>query len=322
VHPKIGKVEVSPEYKDRFQKTEYDTIEDFLQEALKAYLQKRNNKADTIVLALDKQHNQLVQSALGEQRLILSLYEGRVNDSTSELVERAEALFTDKNQSDQSFQNLPSLTIYPFDKRLVFGESENEADLYISLFTDNLSLEEIDEAVSKTMKQLKENENTRLLLCTFQYFSMEYLQQIRAVAGKYLGLLKTEGEDAKEEKIQVVLFNREIEVIQTIAKSRVFLDLGEELHKLLKIEAISAGVPQINRAENAYCFHLKNGYRVKDFSEIEEALSYFLVGLKNWDDSLVYSDMLRAMYSDAQILANWEKMKEGFGHEGSSNRAE
>lgn len=329
---KTGKVIVSPKHTDRFQKQEYDSIGDMIQERLQAYLQSHDDAADTLVLALDEQHNQLVLDSLGKQTLILSEYSGRANDRSPELVARSKAIFTDDINTDHEKETLPVLRIYPLENQATFGASTNESNLYISLFIDNLSKEELDDIVSNIMKHLDNNERTMLLLCTFRCTEIEYVQQIEGAVKKYNNLLaekeKTEVTDvfvaemmgSKEARIQIASMGREVELLQTIAKSRVYIDLGEPENGSLNTEAICAGVPQIKRKESTFLTHMKNGYIVHNNSEIDDALNFFLVGLKNWNESLLYYTQLKEEYTDEQILSRWDSLKEEIMHEDSSNR--
>jgi len=104
-----------------------------------------------------------------------------------------------------------------------------------------------------------------------------------------------------------------------MAKSRVFIDIGEMFNLHLTVEAIDAGVPQVNRKVNPFCAHKKNGFFIENISEIEDALDHFLIGLQNWNESLLYMAQLKDHYTDKQIMARWESFKEGIVHEDSAN---
>lgn len=339
---KTGRIEISPKHKEFFQKSEYGSLDELICERLEAHLEK-GGRTDTLVLALDKQHNRMVLDALGKQNLVLSHFKGRVNDKFSELVTAAKARFSDRSQSEDekamaeeepAFQKLRRLSIYPFENRPTFGASANEANLYISFYIDNLSLTEIENVITKIMKQLTENEKTRLLLLTFRASSLDYLKKVKGMVQKYNSLLQSpekKPEDSldveimktkeTEEKIQIVSINRQTELLQTMAKTRVFIDLGEAINNHLNIEAVSSGVPQINQAENSFCAHKQSGYTVQNMDQIPEALDYFLVGLKNWNESLIFYKQLKDKFTGQQILTRWETMREAILDEDSANRS-
>jgi hypothetical protein len=168
------------------------------------------------------------------------------------------------------------------------------------------------------------SKDTKLLLCTFKAYSLDYIQQLKDLAQKYRGLLHRQvntdadyivfseiSESKEEAAIQVVPLDRQTVLIQTIAKSRVLIDLGDRINRHISSEAVSSGVPQINRIANPNTTHKVNGYIVKDSTEIKDALDYFLVGLQNWDGSLIRYAQLKAQYSDRQVLAQWEGLNGG-----------
>jgi accessory secretory protein Asp1 len=337
-HIKTGAVQVNPQHADLFAQTHYDSLDAMIQERLQAYLQRHDQQADTVVLALNKQHNQLVLDSLDDQTLILSKYTERTNDSSPQLIARAKGVFSNDISRvvaapNSAFGDLPILYIFPLDNQIAFGESDYEADQNITLFVDNLSADQLDDLVSNIVPSLKTIDNARLQLCTLHFASLDFLAQLKALAQKYNAQFAStptatvdEGYSIQsleigEAKIQVIIFNRQAEILQAMAKSRVYIDMGDQLNYNLKMEAISAGVPQIGKSENLFLVHQKNGYVVADSSEVGDALNYFLLGLRHWDESLIFYNQLKLDYTDKQVLSKWKVMKEGIDHANSANRA-
>ena len=329
-----GEIDINPVYKKGNQKLSYENIDELIFENLYTHLNNRETTGDTLVLALDKQHNRMVYNCLDDENLILSQFRGRKNETFDDLVTRAQGIFSDSPlEEGRGFNNLPVLHIFSFYNRMSFGASAFEATLFISLFVDNITQETLEEAVATIALELEENPRTQLLLCTFRSNDLDRINELNTLASHFNEILKMKAEADEnkiladelmgikhlEERIKVTLLNRRVEIMQTIAKTRVFIDLGENINNHLSTEAINSGVPQINAHKNGFSFHKENGYFIHNVAELEEALNFFLDGLKNWNEAQVYYTQMIERNSDKRILANWDKIKEGFGHENSAD---
>lgn len=337
-----GRIDIVQNPEDRFQSPSYESWDALITEFLSAHLRERRGEGDTVVLALSEQHNALVASTLGDEILVLSRSPGRSADASSALFHRAGAVFSDVGLSDsepadqaEAWANLPELSIYPLERRSTFGASANESKVYISLFVDNITTKELDNAIAMMASQLVNDENTRLLVCTFRSQDLDYLQEIRRVIRGYqhLDLAFLAGDDiaglsvdvgvadGPEEKIQLIFLDQEAELTRTMAKSRVLVDLGATVSYRLATEAVNAGVPQINRYVQELVTHPINGYVIGDDSELATALGHFLSGLVHWNQSLVQCRVLLDLFSPAEVLGRWDLLKEGVAYASPPDRA-
>jgi accessory secretory protein Asp1 len=339
-----GQLDIVQNDEDRFRSQSYDSWEALMAEFLSAYLARRTGETaerDTVVLALSGQHNDLVRSALGDETLVLSRSTARPATTSAELLDRTRVVLTNVGQSsereaaDEAMDRaqLPVLSIYPLERRSTFGASANESTVYISVFVDHMTTDELDYAIAAMAPQLVD-ERTRLLLCTFRSQDLDYLRGIRHVIAGYqrldLGFLDDEtaglsvdlgATEAPEEKIQLTFVDREADLIAAMAKSRVFVDLGAKVSPRLAAEAVNAGVPQISRHEHALCVHPLNGYVIGDDSELATAVGYFLSGLEHWNQSLVQCRVLEDLFSAHEVLGRWDLIKEGVADAGPADRA-
>lgn len=340
-HVPSGRIDVVQNPDDRFRSESYDNWGTLMAEFLGQYLHHRSGAYDTVVLSLAEQHNDLVASTLTDQTLVLSFSDARPANVPSELLKRAGAVFTDVGQltdgsTDQGeeWANLPVLSIYPLERRPTFGASANESKVYIFLFVDSITTEELDTAIATMAPQLAYNEHTRLLVCTFRSHDLDYLQGVKRVIAGYQNLdlsflasdeiarlsVDVGAAGESEEKIQLTFVDREAELLRTMAKSRVFVDLGATVNRHLAAEAVNAGVPQINRHEQELSTHLINGYVIRDDFELGTALDYFLSGLVHWNQSLVQCRIMEDLFSAREILGRWDLVKEGVAYAGSADR--
>lgn len=337
-----GRIDVVQSTDDRFRSPSYDSWETLIAEFLEAYLRGPGGARDTVVLALSEQHDDLVARALGDQTLVLSRTTARPADASRELLARADAVFSDFGQptdddattQPEEWARLPLLSVYPLERRPTFGASANESTVYISLFVDDITTEELDYAIAAMATQLVNDERTRLLLCTFRSHDLDHLQNIERVIAGYQHLdveflLRDENAllsvdvgvaEGPEERIQLTFIDREADLIGTMAKTRVLVDLGTSVSPRLAAEAVNAGVPQVNRHAHALIAHPINGYVIGDDSELPAALDHFLSGLEHWNQSLVQCRVLEDLFSAQEVLARWDLIKEGVGHASPADR--
>jgi hypothetical protein len=251
------------------------------------------------------------------------------------VVSTVSAAAGDPASAAAAWARLPELSVYPLERRPAFGASANEATVYISLFVDDITTEQLDYAIAMAAGQLVGDERTRLLVCTFRSYDLDYLNDIKRVIAGYqhldLAFLADDPitglgvdlgtADGAEEKIQLVHLDREDELTRTIAKSRVLVDLGTTVSYRLATEAVNAGVPQIARYEHELMTHPINGYVVADESELPAALDHFLSGLEHWNRSLVQCRVLQDLFRPQEVLDRWGLVKEGAAYAGPADRA-
>jgi accessory secretory protein Asp1 len=336
-----GRIDVVQTTDERIRRPSYDGWESLMADFLGAYLGGSDRAGDTVVLAVAEQHDGLVTASLGDQALVLSCSAARPTHVAGPVLARASAVFADFGQPydgdpaarAEDWAHLPVLSIYPLELRSTFGASANESKIYISLFADDISADELDFAIASMAPQLVQ-ESTHLLVCTFRSGDVDHLQSLRRVIAGYqhLDLSFLEGDEAArigvdigiaegpEEKIQLVFVDREADLIRTMARTRVLVDLGSRANIRLAAAAVDAGVPQINRYEQELFTHLINGYAIGDESELATALDYFLTGLEHWNQSLVQCRVLEDLFSAPEILTRWELIKEVASHAGPADR--
>jgi accessory secretory protein Asp1 len=309
-------------------------------ELLGAYLRPRRRARDTVVLALSEQHNDLVASTLGAQTLVVSHADARPPTASTQLLRRAGAAFTDAGTVPEDdpalaaeWARLPLLSIYPLERRSTFGASANESTVYISLLVDDIDPDELDYAIAAMAPQLVGDDRTRLLVCSARPRDLDHVQAVRRVIAGYqhldLALVGDENArlgadlgvaDPAEEMIQLAFVDREADLIHTMARSRVLVDLGPRVNRRLAAAAVDAGVPQINRHEQELSTHLINGYVIGDDDELPTALDYFLSGLEHWNQSLVQCRVLEDLFSAQEILRRWDLVKEGVMYARAADR--
>lgn len=102
----------------------------------------------------------------------------------------------------------------------------------------------------------------------------------------------------------------ESEWIKELNFVRLIIDMGKDMDLYLQIAGISAGIPQINSTPSPYVENHKNGMIVPDALEIKEAIDYYLVGLKHWNQALVYAAGKIVQYSSDNLISLWNESLE------------
>ena len=76
----------------------------------------------------------------------------------------------------------------------------------------------------------------------------------------------------------------------------------------LFVTAISKGVPRIAMQKDQFFEHMKNGYQIDDYSQIQKALTYYLDNFENWNSALVYCYEYGQKYTTDVLLNSWRKV--------------
>ena len=107
-------------------------------------------------------------------------------------------------------------------------------------------------------------------------------------------------------RIEFYRIDSENDLVSKLNFVRLIIDMGEDADLYLQIAGISAGIPQINSVPNPYVEHQKNGLIVSDSLELKQALEYYLVGLKRWNEALVYAAGKIVQYSSDNLVNLWK----------------
>lgn len=100
--------------------------------------------------------------------------------------------------------------------------------------------------------------------------------------------------------------DQEEQIISLFDTVRLIIDASDDPNIFTQIAGISAGIPQINASKTSYVEHLKNGYVVENIMDIESAMNFYLDGLKNWNEALIYSVRKIQDYNSGSIVDKWK----------------
>ncbi|WP_040536247.1 accessory Sec system protein Asp1 [Schleiferilactobacillus shenzhenensis] len=98
------------------------------------------------------------------------------------------------------------------------------------------------------------------------------------------------------------------EIEADLQKTRLVVDLADTPDLFVQIAAISAGLPQINRAVTGFVQDHQNGLVITADDQLADALDYYLATFTHWDEAVVACVDRLDGYAADQLLKTWEEV--------------
>ena len=314
----------------------YPNIAAMVNESLATFADQQLAANDLVVVASNPQHSSLIIDNLSKAHVILSFFEDRnqtITEAEIEQASKANLLVVNADfQKDQLGQHgLTNVVVTPpFDSRLNLGTSMQEEHFKVLLLVEQLSDQELQRALTTLLHFMEQNALVDLIICTIQDDRYEAVKSClkflsQQVDWKYDYQFDVKEEDrggndldddddldddlkVEQKKVRYIDFagiNSEPHLIEVIDPMRVVIDLAPHPNSYLQIAAISSGIPQINQVANSYVVSGKNGLILNDDLNLTAALHFYLDGLKNWNEALVYAVEKIGQYTSGQIVNEW-----------------
>lgn len=317
-------VEINPKQQFRFKKSRYGSLEELIVERFSDFLLNNLMKKDTIILAAHRLNLPVYQLFNQSVRVVTSFYGNRFDLSHEEgfkkIVETSDLLIADSLWLTKELQEKQSQKvehISPFDTRLTLGQSQRLKELIVHFVLDGLDRSHIKDHLMTVFKAMEDNENIYLSLVTYNHdhYQREDLNQfilalLEEQEKDYLFIEDDESsipqdileEDIVESRVSFAFLGSEIDILNQLNKARLVVDLSAKPHLYTQIAAISAGIPQVNQMNTEFVEHLKNGFILQDKTDLMTALEYYLNGLRNWNQALVYAVQKITDYTSGKLV--------------------
>jgi accessory secretory protein Asp1 len=297
-------------------------------------------RGDIFCAAMHGLHARLLKESLKGRKLILSFFADRydveAHGEAVELLNAANYIITDSKTNSERIrqavgQPLPNMTdITPYDSRVDFGISQQMNVQKILVPVDGIEEEVFEELVCYLAEYMVGNDNAMVYLFTRQadYGRKKMLlQKTRA----YLEKAGLEAEWAREqnegtvaendldetEEVPVRFFVEqcvdELSVSKCMREQRIVVDMRKITDLYLRITCISMAIPQILYNASQYMEHGKNGLLLTDMKELPGALEFYLDGLANWNEAMVYSYELGQQFTTAKLIEDWKGVIDSIG---------
>ena len=162
-------------------------------------------------------------------------------------------------------KTLPIVDITPFDTRADFGISQQLTVQNILVPIDSIEQSKLVALIVLFAKYFETNETARV------HFFTRNANWDRCVD--------------------------ELSISKCIREQRIMVDVTTQPDLYLQISCISSAIPQIVSFNTQYVHDGKNGFIVKDVSEVLNGLKYYLDNITNWNKCVIYSYELGKEYN-------------------------
>lgn len=324
-----NKIEINPEYSGRYGNKSFNSIEQLISFALRKINDVISLKPFSLIIAANNKHNNLLLEEFRNCKVAMSLFLNRYNVNSTDFINEAklvDMLVVDTQNMFNKVKNVLEtnnihseklLQVTPYDTRLELGLSQREKMMILYISLDNISDEQRNKLINKTVEISKKNKLIELLFVTgYDNIHQEVSEIINKKNNEQADILDdginnkigmTEEIVKSKQHINVKIVKSEEEIITLLKKVRVVIDVSEEPNLFTQIAAISAGIPQINIVNSSYVKHLKNGWIIKDLEEIEESIEFYTRKLSEWNKALIYSIEQINYFTGEQIYSKWKE---------------
>lgn len=312
---KTGVVTILPEAVYPFQKSRYESLSEMVEEVMQGVFRELP-ASDTVILAANRMHNELVFHALCGQQVVLAYFGDRFDLSDTAALRRdvGRAVFaiTDTQYAARRIQEAVGRQkqiqdISPFDTRLRLGTSQRIRELKIFFPVDGFTGPIFEQALQQVFQYMEENPNVRLLLAMRTAPNSDALAKKQEEIGKILEAGPQKETLVFGKRIQMQPFLSETDLIRILSDVRLILDVRDQPDLYLQIAGISAGIPQINYRYTRYVDHKKDGYIIQNISYVHEALVYYLSQLNHWNEALMYCVEKAENYTSGALVTQWKE---------------
>ncbi|MFR0514747.1 accessory Sec system protein Asp1 [Limosilactobacillus mucosae] len=334
-----GRVFVNPWFAKDFTRAEYQDrqalIDDFLPQLIKQNLDVKQD--EIIFTAADQQRAKLSFFKSFKTAVVISRWHAfanflpRLGDFTGKLVTDSAAV--DARVHELLGDDRETLLLPIFSAQFHLGHSQEQLEQTILLVVNDLTSAELRDVLARLLARLDQarfNENLKLvsydddLLSHAEEIIKEFAQdryplvmlnptpeQLKPNADVQDADLTPDMEDlqtAQPIPINTKRITRPKDLLTILDTTRVLVDLSAAPDDFIQMAAVSVGVPQINRAASELVTHQQNGLRIKQLSQLDQALDYYLGSMKHWNEALVSSVALINRYSDEMIMNAWQNL--------------
>lgn len=324
-------VHVNTHYQDTFELSQYPTMEAVIFEFLIAYRDAEMAEADAVIVAADERDNEVLADIFEQQSLCVSVFHQREQLSTEDVTVMGhevkwlvdtlenERLLTAYLGEQDAAQRLMRIT--PFDAQMMPNMSSQLYETYIGVWLDGLETDAAINVLAQLEGYLAQDTALRVVLLTEQRINtldaaiQQEVVRVNAAMNRTDDMSEAVADlievQPPTEYVEIKHVPFEMDIIEAITTLRIVIDLSQEPDLFLQICCLSAGLPQINRRETDYVTHGLNGHVLTADDDLHNALDYYLMQLKNWNQSYAYAMKLAKKYASDNIIAQLDTLIEG-----------
>ena len=275
--------------------------------------------------------NDLLEKLFKKRKTILSFYQNRLelfdDAELKSLIRNTNYCIVDSKHKislleDYVEKKLPIVDITPFDTRADFGISQQLTVQNILVPIDTIEQSKFEELIVLFASYFETNETARVHFFTRNAnwdrvdSILNFTCEVLKVNGLDERLARKETNDKAEfdldgDKIVPIKFFvdqcvDELSISKCMREQRIMVDLTSRPDLYLQISCISSAIPQIVSFNTQYVHDGKNGFIVKEVSEVLNGLKYYLDNITNWNKCMIYSYELGKEYNTASLIRKWK----------------
>ena len=319
-----------------FKQLRYDNLENVIAEIFTTYINTLSND-DIFCVAMDNLHTKMVTDNLAGKKIILSFFENRYSFDhlpSNDILHKANIIITDsKIRADEIRDMFPAdrdkvVNITPYDTRRETGISQQLNVQKILVAVDSLPQESFDKLVLIFANYFEENDKARVYFFTREadYNLPDKLLSRAAdvlLSGGFSpqlalgkaddnksenGIDDIDNADSVTAKFFVEQCVDELTASKCIREQRLIINVSDAANLYLQISGVSFGIPQVVTGETQYVKHGLNGQVVKSIDDLPKVLSFYLSGLKNWNNAQVYAYDIGENYTTRKLVEKWKEV--------------
>ena len=315
----------------KFHHLSYNSMESLIEEVFSTYLDVMTSTDDIFCLAMHVLHHDMLEKLFEKRKTILSFYQNRLalfdDAELKSLIQNTNYCIVDSKHKISLLENyaekkLPIVDITPFDTRADFGISQQLTVQNILVPIDTIEQSKFEELILLFASYFEMNETARVHFFTrnadWNRVStvLNYVQDVLRINDLDMRLARGENQLAAEfdldgdEKVPIKFFVDqcvdELSISKCIREQRIMVDVTSRPDLYLQISCISSAIPQIVSFNTQYVHDGKNGFIVKEVSEVLNGLKYYLDNITNWNKCMIYSYELGKEYNTASLIRKWK----------------
>ena len=315
----------------KFDHLSYNSMESLIEEVFSTYLDEMTSTDDIFCLAMHVLHHDMLEKLFEKRKTILSFYQNRLelfeDPELKSLIQNTNYCIVDSKHKislleDYVEKKLPIVDITPFDTRADFGISQQLTVQNILVPIDTIEQSKFEELILLFAKYFEINETARVHFFTrnadWNRVStvLNYVQDVLRINDLDTRLARGEDQLAaefdldEEKKVPIKFFVDqcvdELSISKCIREQRIMVDVTSRPDLYLQISCISSAIPQIVSFNTQYVHDGKNGFIVKEVSEVLNGLKYYLDNITNWNKCMIYSYELGKEYNTASLIRKWK----------------
>lgn len=316
---KHDRIEVNPNFQNRFKQNNYDSMEKLIEEKVKEYSDKQMSNNDLVVLSSHDANFKLISEKIIQNDYVITISSNFVTtyseekNELSRLLQNAKWLWFNYQSDVEKFHEITDSVDYivtpPFDNTLTLGKSNQIKKINITVIINTKETGDISQLINHLNNMM---EKSLWINVNFYYFGglTTELEEVLNKLSEENMTLKLDSNDSyleaqgysnfAESRVTYSPINKKSDLLEGLTYSRLIIDWHSNYQNELTLIAMKVGIPIIVQSRSNYIEHKKNGWLLEEDSDLESALYFYINNRNNWNHALAYN----AQYIDNLLDGN------------------